>query len=75
MKICRSDCVKIENLPDYATEDTITVAFANKALVKGEVTRVVRSSEERNTAFVYFDDYRGMTIADRISYFKIHMQD
>ena len=61
-KLCRTDCVKIENVKEDATEDMIKLGCTNKSLVKGEVTRVLRCNVNKRVAYVYFKNYQGMIL-------------
>ena len=59
IKVCKTDCVKIENLNEDASNDSIKLSFTNKSLFEGEVTRILRSDFDRTTAFVYFSNNQG----------------
>ena len=56
MTVCKTDCVKVENVPENVSDTSIKVKFMHKALVKGEVTLVKKCGR---TAYVYFADYQG----------------
>ena len=60
LKVCRTDCVKVENLTEDASDDAIKVSFSNKSLIKGQVTHVLRCESDNTKAYVYYDNYKGI---------------
>ena len=59
IKVCRTDCIKVQNVKEGVPDDSIKLALMNQKLTKGYVTMVKRSGEGNNAAFVYFADYKG----------------
>ena len=59
IKVCRSDCIRVQNVKEDVTDDVIKLTFMNKKLSKGDVTEVERDDGSGNFALVYFASYKG----------------
>ena len=59
MRVCRTDCVKVQNLKENAEDYSIKVALMNKRLTSGLITAIKRCESNSKTAYVHYASYKG----------------
>jgi len=60
IKVCRTDCIKVQNLKEGVKDHHVKIALMNKKLTTGRVTMVERNFESSSkTAFVHYANFKG----------------
>ena len=67
VRVCRTDCVKVQNFKKKAKEHHIQLALTNKKLTNGELTSVEKSSSKSNEAYAFYSDYKGKSFSPNLT--------
>ena len=59
IRVCQTDCIRVQNLKKGAKEYAIKLALMNKRLTQGQVTSVQFSDASHKTAFVHYANFAG----------------